>query len=1001
METAASKLIVNLAKRSQVKSTGAMLEALKIFKADRSDEAARLAVLRLAGMKHDPVERKPKDGLAEILVDIAPEGLLEEIDSHVAGLKSQIVVAVEEIAEACRLVHRKRGQMTYTDLLVNLRDALVNVQTGNKLADVLRGNFKAALIDEFQDTDPVQYAIFKRVFLDDAGGRPVFFVGDPKQAIYAFRSGDIYTYRAAAEQVPAGGKYGLDLNFRSTPNMIAAINRIFGKAGIFGNGISYTPVKPGRNVQEMQDKLIKEPFVIPFYDLGIDDRKKSLPGKTHEIVKRIYDDMIDEIARLIDPAQECMIPDGPGNAMRSVQPKDIAILVMTHPDGERIQQKLTKRGIKSVRQGAGNVFESSEAHDLLLLADAMLAPRTPAIVRAAMITPLFPYTLEELAAFAGGAAVNRISGLERMEDWVDFMQELNNRWSSRSFMEAFNLLAGRIGARQTLLAREGGERSLTNILHLVELLHHEVRESRLGPAAMREWLAAQIDGATRVADESHELRLESDDDAVKIMTVYVSKGLEFPIVFLPVMWRNDPPTSGIAHNAYHPAAVPGAKETPLVISIDTDDKDARETARQENLDEDVRRLYVAATRGKYRTYLSWGLFLTQEQDDGGNGDSQEERLPSCALEKVLGLSVPAGLDNCMRVEQMLNSPARKNVSAGPASAGPAPLNPPGAASMATLRTECERSGVSPVVDKSHGHTSYSGLVAAGSHEAAPRGGEYDFDARDAAGVIEMPLSGDKLTIQSFPAGARTGECWHKIFEDLDFSADETAIRSLVEAQLAAFKLNRGGVADEVKEKNDVVTRMVCDTLAATLAPCGGTQFRLKDIGARDRLTEFEFQHPLPDLAHNTTDSIREAMEKHWPSRDAARRDLFAGRMRNMDRSIPQGFMTGFIDLLFRHDGRYYILDWKSNRCGGMFDQEGLDHEMAAHAYFIQYLIYTVAVNRYLAETVVGYDYDKHFGGIFYVFLRGTKADSAAGIYHDKPARGLVIRLDEILVGGVK
>jgi len=324
-----------------------------------------------------------------------------------------------------------------------------------------------------------------------------------------------------------------------------------------------------------------------------------------------------------------------------------------------------------------------------------------------------------------------------------------------------------------------------------------------------------------------------------------------------------------------------------------------------------------------------------------------------------------------------------------------------------LQTEDRRSNKEPAVNKKYGHTSFSSLAPRDLETVPDMDSTKDHDESDGAGKDSGadPATGGKaeLSILTFPAGARTGTCWHRIFEELDFKTDDKQVREVVNEHLATFRLDKGS-AEISGRKRELVAAMVRSTLELPLPIVPGKSaagtFALQDIDSAKRRAELEFHFSLPDREQSTT-AILELLKKHWETAsDDGKRQFLQILEKNWDREIPRGFMTGSIDLFFEHNGGYYIVDWKSNRRTGIlddFDAKGLRDEMTKHAYYLQYLFYTVAVHNYLRGCKKGYDYKKHFGGVFYIFLRGTQNTDTHGIYSDRPGYELIADLSAILV----
>lgn len=1017
---------------------------------------------------------------------------LKDLHTHTFALMNR---AIEEICGKYRAAKLAVQSITFDDLLLDLRRALTKGDEAARarVLAAIHGEYAAALIDEFQDTDPVQYEIFSTIF---GGDRPLFLVGDPKQAIYGFRSGDIFTYRAAADKVesrpaPAAGGAGtgtpsppaldgphkvpLDTNRRSEKNLVDSINQLFrDRGGATGHTFIYDWIAypgilkaKGRDAAQclyVNGAIDATPFRLWYYTGG----NGSTPGQYSAEAEKIYADVADEVVCILNDEAQQIGPSG-----RRVRCSDIAILVHTHKEAGFISHELRRRKVPVVQQKLGNVFDTTEAADMALLMAAMAAPHDATCVRSALACCVMGLEEEKLKQLVAGKAIP-ISPLVgdakpecwALEKWMEFFDELHETWSRRSFIEAFNRLTEKVGLRTRVMAAKDGERRLTNLVHLADLAHRAIGEGGLSIEATLAWLTRQRNSATQDASEDEiEMRLETDDDAVKIMTIFKSKGLQFPIVFVPTLWRKKPQQSLDARGGrivaleYHDeTAVAGAgsvtgsaqsaSPAPLVVNLEIDCQAGMEQHLKERLAEDIRLLYVACTRAINRTYLVWGNFANNPGESalayvlgaGMAGDGSATRIEQ--VRKRLQEELPPGANPAIKVEE-------KTLSAGEAAvvADSAPTPPPDPADgsapagvaqpsagpqtgdpvcykresslniVGDFQTEDQRSGKEPGVDKDHGHASFSSLVPREKKAMAGSGvpDKKDHDSNDGAewGRANDPVPAvvpgsstetPALSILTFPAGAWTGECWHSIFELLDFGANDDQIREVVKEQLAAFRLDKGLREEICEEKRKLVTDMVRSVLELDLPVAmgdpGKRTFKLKTIAAADRRSELEFHFALPDIGDRRTPAILECIENHWEnSADPGKKQLRDLLGKNWDREIPRGFMTGSIDLVFRKDGRYYIVDWKSNRRQVRpedFDVKGLQEEMAAHAYYLQYLIYTVAVHQYLRGSLAGYAYNKHFGGVFYLFLRGTSHPDTHGVYADRPSQAMIEDLSKIL-----
>lgn len=892
-----------------------------------------------------------------------------------------IVSAAEEVCKTYELEKATRKTLSYDDLLLNLRDALSDEARGSSLKQALREEYKAALVDEFQDTDPVQYGIFEMLF-DAQGETPCFFVGDPKQAIYGFRGGDIYTYLRATSDLTGEQSLVLNVNFRAEARLIDAVNQIFAdsekRLTFCDPAMAYPGDLLAKGKEDSKSLTVggepdKTPFKLWYYE-NEDLKGGKPPGQDSPFATCVYAQTALEIQRLLEDKQTLI-------AGKRVQPSDIAILVLTHQEAGMIARELAKRNIPVVRSQTQKVFDTPEAQDFAIILAALADPRDGNCLRAALATRVIGFPLDALALLNREGKVARPAGWPAravetreaepvssadapdfitMSDLITLFDEANDLWRKKSFITAFNHLAGQMNLRARLAALPEGERTLTNVMQLAEIIHGAVSADHLSLEATLAWYTRQLSADDREEKDENEMRLETDQAAVKIMTVFKSKGLEFPIVFVPTLWRkNAEPRPSDTMITYH--------ENDL-LCLDLDKKREKGKALEEQRDENIRIAYVALTRASHRTYLAWANF--------------EPDPDTYALAWILRTVTADGRFGENSAVDLITRPVTDSLEVRKWF--------PNTLSGSELSAQPK-----PAVDKKHGHGSFSSLIQAGSHANVSIAG-YDFDAEDVPLETVVEPQNRAETIFSFPSGAKTGECWHEIFEELPFSAAHETLTDLVTAKLEGFGLI-GRCSDEVRKVRIALTcNMVKATLNTPLKPQRKEPFCLREIAETDKLVEMEFNFTAA-LGGNRTTQITEVLQKHW--KDDPDKALFLKRLEGWDRELPGGFMTGFMDLVFRHEQQYYIADWKSNRRNGNkedFQQEGLIEEMAVHAYFLQYLVYTVALHQFLKGRLQGYSYDTHFGGVFYLFLRGMGRDGDHGIFYDRPSLALIEDLSKVL-----
>lgn len=894
------------------------------------------------------------------------------------------------------------SSVSYDDYLINLRNAL---KDSTVLPDVLRKEFQAALIDEFQDTDPVQWDIFKKLF--DGTGIPCFLVGDPKQAIYRFRNGDVETYlNATGNRI----KIPLKKNFRSEKRLIDAVNQIFldsESRKTFGENIEYKEQLQAEGKAKDKSLIIntngdvdRKPFKILLIPNSSNNARP--PGKYSGSAYNAYRLTAVEIAKILSDKTLKI-------AGKPVAKKDIAILVNKHEEGDLIARELKALNIPSVRQGTADVWKTDEARNLWIMLEAVINAHDLSRIRNALLSRWCGLNADDILLLNNeGRITCSVNGKDNdyaLQDWVGVFDDVCETWLKRGYPAMFRKLSAVFGLKKRLLGDPDrqGQRRLANINHLSEMVEQKIINDRKTPEGVLSWIQRQFDSDTADGGDEVKLRLETDDDAVKIMTVFTSKGLEFPIVFAPTLFMMNPRQQDGIYE-YHDEQ----DENNLHISCKTSDyakgKSPKEVEKNEMRLENVRKIYVALTRSVHRTVVVAlnGRKLVKKDDppyrmSGVLADVL--RLPLKLAED--GEDVVVDLDNVEhRFKNIPGVDCAVGVSVWDAESETEPLVPE------EIKGIIDQLPERPEPDKSKGHGSFSSIAGKSKdHATEPDLGDDKAEKknRDGETVQSSPLTprDPPQCIFAFPAGARTGTCWHEIFEDLDFfTADQDAIREMTEK-----KLRIHGFLKKEKTKHeriDLTAAMVEKVLEAQLPQPPGIKsfvpFALNSVEIMDRKTEWEFS--FPSLSGKTMLELKNAIDAY------DRYKYFAGALGEWSRAIPGGYLTGFVDLLFRKDGCYYIADWKSNRRNCRqedFNQEGIKEEISLHQYWLQYLIYTVAVHQYLSKSLSGYDYETHFGGVYYIFLRGVdgrkgKDGMANGIYTDRPPLKLVEELSSILGG---
>ncbi|MGB8427863.1 MAG: exodeoxyribonuclease V subunit beta [Desulfobacterales bacterium] len=851
---------------------------------------------------------------------------------------------------------KRHNRLFYEDLLLNVRAALQAQRPGgDELIRSVRRRFKAALVDEFQDTDAVQYEIFSRLF-----GRPpaiLFLIGDPKQSIYGFRGADIFSYMAAAEQ--AATRCTLSENWRSGPGMIAAVNTLFSRVPrpFVYEEIGFAAARAGAGRQLAPAGA--EPALTLWYLASRQAKAVAKSAATHQIAAAVGD----EIARLTTTGA---VP---------LPPADIAVLVRTNRQARQVKESLARRRIPSVLYGAGNIFETPEAAEILQVLTGVLDHGREDRFRAALATDLLGVAAAEIDPAAASE--------DHLEDRRMCFREYAHEWGRYGFMRMLRWLMVREGVRPRLLAYPDGDRRLTNLLHLAEILHQQSVREQTGRAGLLKWLTDQLDPETPRSDD-HQLRLESDARAVRIVTTHRSKGLEYPVVFCPFGWEGSE-IIATRDIMCHEKGPPRRR----VLDLGSEQfARRRRLAEQELLAENLRLLYVALTRAKSRCYLVWGHIKTAETSalayllhrPPHDGDDIVTLLKT----HLAGLSDEDRRADLGRLAAASGgSILVRDIPGEPAAAASAPI-------YAAAPRACRDFNGALAGDWRI--SSYSSLVAHRSQDAEspdrdagwprPPVGDAAYDAADP--------SAKSCTIFTFPTGARAGIFFHELFERIDFTeTDSESLEAFIGARLSAHGFDTAWTA--------TVRQTIDRVLSVALAP-GIPGLVLKAIGPAQRRNEMEFYLPVKPVGPRR---LRDIFTAHPAAGIPAR---FPAELEKLSFAPSRGFMKGYIDMTFCHEGRYYLIDWKSNHLGHRvadYDAQHLETAMNDDCYILQYCLYTVAFNRYLRLRDPAYRYESHFGGVFYIFIRGIDPDRGPvyGIYHDRPDADLIAALDRALVAG--
>ncbi|WP_312961254.1 exodeoxyribonuclease V subunit beta [Stutzerimonas nitrititolerans] len=863
---------------------------------------------------------------------------------------------------------RQRAEMGFDDMLTRL-DAALQSDNGERLAQVIRTQFPVALIDEFQDTDPLQYRIFDRIYAieDNRPDCGLFLIGDPKQAIYAFRGADIHTY-LRARRAMTGRLDDLDTNFRSSQPMVDAVNRLFQQAearsegqGAFlfregaDNPLPFSSVK-ARGREERWQVAGQTPPALTLWQLP-----SAEPLANTFYRREMAARAASKITRLLVLGQQGEAGFARAGELAPLKPSDIAVLVRDGSEAQAIRGELARRGVRSVYlSDKDSVLASQEARDLLLWLRACAEPDVDRRLRAALASRSLGLELAEL---------EQLNQDERVwERRVMQFRDYHQRWQRQGVLPMLRQLLHDFGLPQRLMQRSDGERALTNLLHLAELLQQAAAELD-GEQALIRHLAALLAGEGAAAEEQ-VLRLESDAALVRVVTIHKSKGLEYPLVFLPFICSFRPAEGG------RPLQLQDGDSRRLVLEPDEEDI---ERADRERLGEDLRLLYVALTRARHACWLGIA--------DLKKGNAKASLLHRSALGYLLGGGQP------LSASGLLASWLEPLEKPGECRLLPAPEANDSSYREATVE-QAEPSWPTPA-RRAAEHwwiASYSALRTGDSLESPierfddaapenPAAQKAADDERESVPVVgPVGLAG---SLHLFPRGPNPGTFLHGLLEMAgrdgfaQVASDPAALREQI-----ARRCQRRGLDAWIEPLNSWLGSLLTTPLKLE----GDARVSLAELTVYQPELEFWFETQRVDVRQIDT-----LVQRHVLL-GVPRPALLPDRL--------NGMFKGFIDLVFEHQGRYYVVDYKSNWLGegdAAYTDEAMQATVASHRYDLQYVLYLLALHRQLQLRLPDYDYERHVGGALYLFLRGSRAPGQ-GIHRARPPRELIEALDALFKG---
>jgi exodeoxyribonuclease V beta subunit len=836
---------------------------------------------------------------------------------------------------------QERGQITYTTLIEEVHRRL-HCARGAALAARLAEAWPAALIDEFQDTDARQWQIFQQLSKAPSA-QSLILIGDPKQAIYAFRGGDIHAYLSAREALPRERVYSIRHNFRSHPALLRALNDLYRLAAddaFGGHQIRYLPVQPGAPAAWDDEPTRQALHLRLLTPLG-----RTMEARDEAILEACADD----IARLLNDDRTLI--DG-----HPIQPGDIAVLLSTNRQISDLRARLIERQVPVVGSGKTSVLDTPWADDLQLLLHALLNVNDDYAVRAALATRLLGTTAADLVAMAQAPA-RWDNQLERFAHW-------RLQWDRRGILAVIESIVLEQAPR--LLAAVDGERALTDLRHLGEVLQDAAAEC-YGPEELYAWLIeARSEGlADEDASRELQLRIESEARRVQLLTLHASKGLEFPVVFVPMAWRHRKIPSvdwAVFHDGEHRRR----------LDLGSADIGAHKRVEaEEDMQESLRRLYVALTRAKYRCQIYACTDLAPSAESARPGKGELDILLGAAL---AGAGATQDLDPWQALALKVPS-LDLSVEA----------DVPAKYTQAPAKSEVRQARVPSRVPRPRfGLHSFSSLTqySASSARDSTRGAEDEKELPgEPAPSLDAGAAHPQLHALSTLKGPRFGDAMHQLLEEDDgrlrFAQQIERIQAALQAQ--GLRLD----PEESPAQLRAVAAMLDRCLRSELAP----GLRLARLPANKRRPEFEFAFALDAARWGQLGML---LQSHgygdwWPAADDGR--------------VLRGLMKGYIDLLFEWKGRYHVLDYKTNWLGdslGDYLPERLEASMREHRYGLQALVYSVALHRYLGQRIDDYRPEHHLGESWYLFLRAIGL--GAGVWRQAFPVALIMALDALFDG---
>lgn len=903
-------------------------------------------------------------------------------------------IAIIDIKENIIKSKKNSGLISFYDLINHLDNAIINDKS-DFLKTKIQSNYPVGLIDEFQDTDKIQYRIFSAIYnhaYQPVHDKMLLMIGDPKQAIYGFRGADIFAYMSAKNDALA--LYTLDTNYRSAPQVIESVNRLFSMSDnpFLYDFIPFVPVK-ARDFKNTKNQvgsafIVNDEIQPGLSLLRLSDELIGMTDYREHAVKQT----VAVIANWLNLAEKQRVFINDNETKRPISVNDIAILVYNSTQADALKKELNNYNINSVYSSdSENVFSTIIAMDILRLLKAVHNHNDERLIREALGSNLFQLTSLELHQF-----------IQDENAWEEILQRFeiyHIKWQKYGVMALLReiLIANKLAEKW--YAAGLGERVLMDYLHIAELLQ-EAELNFQSPSELLQWMIEQA--ANETVGDKAQLRLESDKNVIKIVTIHKSKGLEYPIVFYPfAMNYRDEKNAKLGF-------FDDSSSQHLIDIADLKSENRALSESKRNLAESIRLAYVALTRAKYHCVIgvadvkygngkksvssltSFGKILGLEE----NATDFHERLDAFVTQKSTSISgIQHPIVDYLDIDSLTDTRPvmRDNTKANMYQAQ-------------TFNRELKEfwtlSSYSHLVYKHHKPTID---FSSGSFKNNKLEEVIMSSLNQNAQNAQNDLSDfSHLSAYTFPRGANAGIFLHSLLEHPErylFAQSDLLSKSWRDA-LERFSLHLG-VSEEkdsvlLDKWREVLFDWLYQIYHSRLEEAGTS---LSGVDSNMQSKELHFHLSMPNRMN--ADDLNNLLIKH---------DALSAKASPLTFDEVQGMLQGFIDLVFMHDGKFYIVDYKSNHLGNSAEQynnAAMQLAMISHRYDLQYQLYTVALHRYLQQRIENYDYDTHFGGVYYLFIRAMSEDyhhstvpdaknQRPGIFYTRPSYEFINALDELL-----